>query len=203
MVIDYINYAFVNITYYISNVIINFFFKKLAKPYCTNKKSIKVQVGYYKSVPQLIVKHLLINKLLPKILDTMIGHLIEPLCIEPTFLCDHPIIMSPLAKNHRTKPGLTERFELFINGSELCNAYSELNDPTEQRKRFQQQATLAQMHPGDVEIPKKSITTISTIGIIIKSLIFKKPGFNKKRYITIGITKAIIELITKATIKFI
>ena len=69
----------------------------------------------------------------PKILDTMIGHLIEPLCIEPTFLCDHPIIMSPLAKNHRTKPGLTERFELFINGSELCNAYSELNDPTEQR----------------------------------------------------------------------
>ena len=91
----------------------------------------------------------------PKILDTMIGHLIEPLCIEPTFLCDHPIIMSPLAKNHRTKPGLTERFELFINGSELCNAYSELNDPTEQRKRFQQQATLAQMHPGDVEIPKK------------------------------------------------
>lgn len=64
----------------------------------------------------------------------------EPLCINPTFICDHPEVMSPLAKYHRSRPGLTERFELFINGKELCNAYTELNNPFVQRQRFEQQA---------------------------------------------------------------
>ena len=86
----------------------------------------------------------------PQILDHMIGTLIEPSCIEPTFLCDQPAIMSPLAKNHRTRPGLTERFELFVKGKELCNAYSELNDPVIQRSRFDSQLAMRMLY-NDVE----------------------------------------------------
>ena len=71
-----------------------------------------------------------------RLLDSLIGEYIEPKCVNPTFICDHPQIMSPLAKWHRTLPGMTERFELFANGKELCNAYTELNDPAVQRERF-------------------------------------------------------------------
>ncbi|KAL3915376.1 MAG: hypothetical protein SGPRY_007243 [Prymnesium sp.] len=69
-----------------------------------------------------------------------VGELLESKCLNPTFICDHPKIMSPLAKDHRDSPGLTERFELFANYHEMCNAYTELNDPVEQRTRFQAQA---------------------------------------------------------------
>ena len=68
------------------------------------------------------------------------GEFLESKCINPTFICDHPQIMSPLAKKHREHEGLTERFELFANCHEMCNAYTELNDPVEQRARFQGQA---------------------------------------------------------------
>eukprot|EP00172_Hildenbrandia_rubra_P000478 Plantae.Rhodophyta-Hildenbrandia_rubra.ctg12377.p1 GENE.Plantae.Rhodophyta-Hildenbrandia_rubra.ctg12377~~Plantae.Rhodophyta-Hildenbrandia_rubra.ctg12377.p1 ORF type:complete len:589 (-),score=115.88 Plantae.Rhodophyta-Hildenbrandia_rubra.ctg12377:2190-3956(-) len=71
-----------------------------------------------------------------RLLDKLVGELIEVDCISPTFLCDHPEIMSPLAKWHRSMPEMTERFELFANGKELCNAYTELNDPAVQRQRF-------------------------------------------------------------------
>lgn len=71
-----------------------------------------------------------------RLLDALVGELIEPECINPTFICDHPQIMSPLAKSHRDLPHMTERFELFVNGKELCNAYTELNDPAVQRERF-------------------------------------------------------------------
>ena len=71
-----------------------------------------------------------------RLLDKLVGELVEPHCISPTFLCDHPEVSSPLAKWHRACPGLTERFELFVNGKELCNAYTELNDPLVQRERF-------------------------------------------------------------------
>ena len=71
---------------------------------------------------------------------TQVGEKLESVCLNPTFICDHPKIMSPLAKDHRDKPGLTERFELFANKHEMCNAYTELNDPVEQRARFQSQA---------------------------------------------------------------
>jgi lysyl-tRNA synthetase class 2 len=74
-----------------------------------------------------------------RLLDKLVGHYIEVQCINPTFICDHPVIMSPLAKNHRTIPGLTERFELFANTREIVNAYTELNNPHIQRERFSQQ----------------------------------------------------------------
>ncbi|EME28005.1 lysyl-tRNA synthetase, class II [Galdieria sulphuraria] len=75
-----------------------------------------------------------------RMLDKLFGEFIEPQCIHPTFVCDHPEIMSPLAKYHRKIPGLTERFELFVNGKELVNAYTELNNPTVQRQRFLESA---------------------------------------------------------------
>lgn len=64
-----------------------------------------------------------------RLIDKLVGEFIEPSCMNPTFLMDHPQIMCPLAKYHRTKKGLTERFELFINQKEFVNAYTELNDP--------------------------------------------------------------------------
>jgi len=75
-----------------------------------------------------------------RLLDKLVGDFIEPTCVNPTFICDHPEIMSPLAKYHRSLPGQTERFELFINTKEVCNAYTELNNPHVQRDRFEQQA---------------------------------------------------------------
>eukprot|EP00002_Diphylleia_rotans_P019142 TRINITY_DN3705_c0_g1_i1.p1 TRINITY_DN3705_c0_g1~~TRINITY_DN3705_c0_g1_i1.p1 ORF type:complete len:594 (-),score=143.68 TRINITY_DN3705_c0_g1_i1:217-1998(-) len=75
-----------------------------------------------------------------RLLDKLVGHFIEPLCVNPTFLCDHPQIMSPLAKWHRDVKGLTERFEVFVNTKEICNAYTELNDPVVQRACFMDQA---------------------------------------------------------------
>uniref|UniRef100_A0A034W7K0 Lysine--tRNA ligase n=1 Tax=Bactrocera dorsalis TaxID=27457 RepID=A0A034W7K0_BACDO len=76
-----------------------------------------------------------------RLLDKLVGDFIEETCINPTFICEHPQIMSPLAKYHRSEPGLTERFELFVMKKEVCNAYTELNDPMVQRDRFAQQAS--------------------------------------------------------------
>lgn len=75
-----------------------------------------------------------------RLLDKLVGHFLETKCLNPTFICDHPQIMSPLAKYHRSEPGLTERFELFCGYRELCNSYTELNDPIVQRERFDDQA---------------------------------------------------------------
>ncbi|XP_022914241.1 lysine--tRNA ligase isoform X2 [Onthophagus taurus] len=75
-----------------------------------------------------------------RLLDKLVGEFIEEKCISPCFIIEHPQIMSPLAKYHRSKPGLTERFELFVMKKEVCNAYTELNDPMVQRERFEQQA---------------------------------------------------------------
>ena len=76
----------------------------------------------------------------PRLLDTLVGDYLETQCLNPGFICDHPKIMSPLAKYHRTLPDMTERFELFVNKREVCNAYTELNDPIVQRERFADQA---------------------------------------------------------------
>uniref|UniRef100_A0A8C7T5U4 Lysine--tRNA ligase n=1 Tax=Oncorhynchus mykiss TaxID=8022 RepID=A0A8C7T5U4_ONCMY len=75
-----------------------------------------------------------------RLLDKLVGDFLEVTCINPTFICDHPQIMSPLAKWHRSEKGLTERFELFVLKKEICNAYTELNDPIRQRELFEQQA---------------------------------------------------------------
>lgn len=84
-----------------------------------------------------------------RLLDKLVGQFIEETCLNPTFITNHPVIMSPLAKYHRSKPGLTERFECFVAKKEVVNCYTELNDPLEQRKRFEQQA--AQKAAGDDE----------------------------------------------------
>lgn len=79
-----------------------------------------------------------------KIIDEIFGEKVEPHMIQPTFITDYPVEMSPLCKKHRDNPDLTERFELMVNGKELCNAYTELNDPIDQLERFQDQLKLSE-----------------------------------------------------------
>lgn len=84
-----------------------------------------------------------------KLIDEIFGEKCEHHYVQPTFITDYPVEMSPLTKKHRSKPGLVERFELIVNGKEIANAYSELNDPIEQRERFEEQVQL--MERGDDE----------------------------------------------------
>ncbi|TAE60536.1 MAG: lysine--tRNA ligase, partial [Bacteroidetes bacterium] len=84
-----------------------------------------------------------------KLIDEIFGATSEANYIQPTFIIDYPVEMSPLTKKHRSKPGLVERFELMVNGKEIANAYSELNDPIDQRERFEEQVKL--MERGDDE----------------------------------------------------
>ncbi len=84
-----------------------------------------------------------------KLIDQIFGELCEPHLIQPTFITDYPVEMSPLAKKHRAKTGLVERFEAICNGKEMCNAFSELNDPLDQRRRFEEQLDLGKR--GDEE----------------------------------------------------
>jgi lysyl-tRNA synthetase class 2 len=88
----------------------------------------------------------------PRLIDRLVGEFIEPTCVNPTFICDHPQVMSPLAKWHRSTAGLTERFELFVNGRELCNSYTELNDPIRQRELFEEQANLKTMGDDEAQL---------------------------------------------------
>ena len=84
-----------------------------------------------------------------KLIDEIFGTVVEPDLIQPTYVIDYPLILSPLAKKHRSKDGLVERFEAYIAGWEICNAFSELNDPIDQRKRFEDQVKLKEA--GDEE----------------------------------------------------
>lgn len=95
--------------------------------------------------------HIDVNKSMGrgKLIDELFGEKCEHHYVQPTFIIDYPIDMSPLTKKHRSKPGLVERFELIVNGKELANAYTELNDPIDQRERFEDQVKL--MERGDDE----------------------------------------------------
>lgn len=84
-----------------------------------------------------------------KLIDEIFGAKCEPFLIQPTFITDYPVEMSPLAKRHRSKEGLVERFEAICNGKEICNSFSELNDPIDQRQRFEEQLELGKR--GDTE----------------------------------------------------
>jgi lysyl-tRNA synthetase, class II len=96
-----------------------------------------------------------------RLIDRLVGEYIEPQCINPTFIINHPLIMSPLAKEHRDKVGLTERFELFINGKEICNAYTELNNPIVQKERFFE--SQKDKDKGDDEIPPTDMDFVTAL----------------------------------------
>jgi lysyl-tRNA synthetase class 2 len=87
-----------------------------------------------------------------RLVDKLVGHFLEENCINPTFITDHPEVMSPLAKTHRAVPDLTERFELFVCKREVCNAYTELNNPMVQRMRFAEQARQASQGDDEAQV---------------------------------------------------
>jgi lysyl-tRNA synthetase class 2 len=100
-----------------------------------------------------------------RLLDELVAHYLESKCMNPTFICDHPQIMSPLAKYHRSRPGLTERFELFVNTRELCNAYTELNDPIVQRELFAGQAQAKAMGDDEAQMIDEGFCTALEYGL--------------------------------------
>ncbi|MDC0189254.1 lysine--tRNA ligase [Flavobacteriales bacterium] len=100
-----------------------------------------------------------------KLLDSVFGQFCEKKLIQPTFITDYPAEMSPLTKAHRNKPGLTERFELFVDGKEIANAYSEQNNPIEQRKSFEKQAMLAEKGDDEAMLIDESFLTALEYGM--------------------------------------
>eukprot|EP00903_Cladosiphon_okamuranus_P010838 g10239.t1 len=100
-----------------------------------------------------------------RLLDKLVGDFLEDKCINPTFITDHPEIMSPLAKYHRSRPGLTERFELFVCGRELCNAYTELNNPVVQRQRFLDQSKASVAGDDEAQVHDEEFCTAMEHGL--------------------------------------
>lgn len=100
-----------------------------------------------------------------RLLDKLVGEFIESQCINPTFITEHPEVMSPLAKWHRSLPGITERFELFVLTKEICNAYTELNDPVIQRQRFEDQAKDQEKGDDEAQILDNEFVTALEYGL--------------------------------------
>lgn len=100
-----------------------------------------------------------------RLLDKLVGHFIEETCINPTFIMNHPVTMSPLAKYHRSRPGLTERFECFVAKKEVINCYTELNDPLEQRSRFEQQAKQKEAGDDEAQLVDETFCTALEYGL--------------------------------------
>ncbi|HEY4825537.1 MAG TPA: amino acid--tRNA ligase-related protein, partial [Solirubrobacteraceae bacterium] len=119
-----------------------------------------------------------------QLVDELVGKHVEPTLIEPTFLMDYPVELSPFAKRHRSDPRLVERFEAYIGGIEIANAFTELNDPDEQRRRFEEQQRLAgagdeETQPYDeafVEALEQGMPPTGGIGIGIDRLVMVITG---------------------------
>ncbi len=162
-----------------------------------------------------------------KLIDEIFGEFCEGTYVQPTFITDYPVEMSPLTKKHRTNPGLTERFELMVNGKELANAYSELNDPIDQEERFQDQLRLSEK--GDDEAMfidqdflralQYGMPPTSGIGIGIDRLVMlmtgqtqiqevlffpqmrpekKAPRDGADKYVAMGIAEELVPILQKA-----
>lgn len=122
-----------------------------------------------------------------RLLDKLAGHYIEPQCINPTFVINHPLVMSPLAKWHRENPNLTERFEMFIMGYEFCNSYTELNDPLIQRTTFENQ--MKDKASGDLEAQPIDETFVHSLETGLQPLAGFGLGVDRTAMLFGGVTK--------------